>query len=190
MMPASGAESRESMALGPASPFPPSAASSGVSSPEFREALSKVTAAVTIVTTDGPAGRAGVTCSAVCSVSDAPPTIVACVHRESAANRIIKANGVLCVNCLHADQQPLSQIFAGAGCVPMAERFADGRWAALTTGAPCCTDAMVALDCEVLEIREIGTHSLFVAKVLLTAHAGPAEPLIYHRRAYATTRSL
>ena len=57
-----------------------------ISSNEFREALSKVASAVTVVSTDGPSGAAGLTCSAVCAVSDAPPTLLVCVNRNSAAN--------------------------------------------------------------------------------------------------------
>ncbi|EPA9912692.1 pyrimidine utilization flavin reductase protein F, partial [Cronobacter sakazakii] len=36
----------------------------------FRDAMSRLGAAVNIVTTDGPAGMAGFTASAVCSVTD------------------------------------------------------------------------------------------------------------------------
>ncbi|GHK20550.1 hypothetical protein ECZU03_43390 [Escherichia coli] len=39
----------------------------------FRDAMSCMGAAVNIITTDGPAGRAGFTASAVCSVTDTPP---------------------------------------------------------------------------------------------------------------------
>jgi hypothetical protein len=38
----------------------------------FRDAMAQVGAAVNIITTDGPAGRAGFTASAVCSVTDTP----------------------------------------------------------------------------------------------------------------------
>ena len=41
----------------------------------FRDAMSCMGAAVNIITTDGPAGRAGFTASAVCSVTDTPPTL-------------------------------------------------------------------------------------------------------------------
>ncbi len=40
----------------------------------FRDAMACVGAAVNIITTDGPAGMAGFTASAVCSVTDSPPT--------------------------------------------------------------------------------------------------------------------
>ena len=40
----------------------------------FRDAMACVGAAVNIITTDGPAGMAGFTASAICSVTDSPPS--------------------------------------------------------------------------------------------------------------------
>ncbi len=159
-----------------------------VSSEEFREALSRVASSVSIVSTDGAHGIAGFTCSAVCSVTDEPPTIMVCVNRKSAANAIIKANGVLCVSSLAAEQVELSQMFAGVGRVPMNERFAGPHWSVLATGSPYCTQSRIALDCRVADIREVGTHSVILAEVLSTVHASDGQPLIYHSRNYATIR--
>jgi flavin reductase (NADH)/flavin reductase/chlorophenol-4-monooxygenase component 1 len=161
-----------------------------ISTAEFRDALSRLTTAVSVIATDGPAGVAGLTCSAVCAVSDEPPMLLACVHGKSAANAVIKANGVLCVNCLQSTQRDLSQAFAGFGAIPMPKRFALGDWGVLATGAPRSRDALVALDCEVVDVRDIGTHSIFIARVVATAAASDGAPLVYQRRAYATTQPL
>lgn len=45
----------------------------GVEKQDFRDAMARLGSAVNIITTDGPAGRAGFTASAVCSVTDTPP---------------------------------------------------------------------------------------------------------------------
>jgi flavin reductase (DIM6/NTAB) family NADH-FMN oxidoreductase RutF len=166
------------------------ASSESVSASEFRASLTGLATAVSVIATDGPAGLAGLTCSAVCGVSDTPATLVACVSRRSAAHDIIKTNGVLCINCLPAARPDLSQLFAGVGQVPMAERFAAGLWSTLSTGAPYCTDALVAFDCELIEAREVGTHSVLIARVMATAQGASAEPLVHHRQQYATTRGL
>ena len=50
------------------------AVTSGVEKQDFRNAMARLGAAVNIITTDGPAGRAGFTASAVCSVTDTPQT--------------------------------------------------------------------------------------------------------------------
>jgi len=161
-----------------------------VSASTFRGAMAQFTTAVSVIATDGPAGIAGLTCSAVCAISDTPATLAVCVHGKSAANGVIKANGVLSVNCLHADQMHLSQAFAGVGKMPMAERFAMSDWGVLVTGAPCCKDALVSLDCRIVEVRDVATHSIFVVSVLATAESRNRQPLIYQQRTYATTRSL
>jgi flavin reductase (DIM6/NTAB) family NADH-FMN oxidoreductase RutF len=163
----------------------------GVSSADFRHALAKLVTPVSIIATDGPAGPAGLTCSAVCAVSDQPPMLLVCVHGKSAANAVIKSNGVLCVNCLQVGQKDLSQAFAGIGSVPMRERFAMSDWGVLATGAPHCKGALVALDCKVADMRDMGTHTIFIAQVMATAESSEAAgPLIYQQRAYGTVRSL
>jgi len=161
----------------------------GISAQRFRQALSRAAAPVTVIATNGEAGEAGVTCSAVCSVCDNPPTVLVCINRNSYANAIIKANGVLSVNWLHAGQSGLSQVFAGAGGLPMPERFASGTWHRQRTGAPCSSDAALTLDCRVTEAFEVGSHSIFLARVVDAAHeeGGSVSPLVYCQRSYATT---
>ena len=48
---------------------------------DFRDAMARLGAAVNIITTGGPAGRGGFTASAVCSVTDEPPTLLVCMNR-------------------------------------------------------------------------------------------------------------
>src|SRR5262252_6977918 len=79
---------------------------------EFRTGLSLLPGGVTVITTDGPAGIAGFTASAVCSVTDSPPTVLVCMNRSSYAHQFFASNGVLCVSVLSAGQQPLSAMFA------------------------------------------------------------------------------
>lgn len=64
----------------------------------FRDAMASLSAAVNIVTTDGPAGRCGITATAVCSVTDTPPTLLVCINRNSAMNPVFQATQRLCVN--------------------------------------------------------------------------------------------
>ncbi|HEV7910334.1 MAG TPA: flavin reductase, partial [Methylocella sp.] len=42
----------------------------------FRDAMSRVAAAVHIVTTNGPAGLAGITATSVASITDEPPMML------------------------------------------------------------------------------------------------------------------
>src|SRR5882757_2714747 len=105
-----------------------------VGSQDYREAMAHLGAAVNIVTTDGPAGRAGFTASAVCSVTDNPPTLLVCINRTSSAYASVIENGVVCVNALSAHHQALSRLFGGR--IPADERFSAAAWSTLETGSP------------------------------------------------------
>jgi flavin reductase len=150
----------------------------------FREGMSNFVAAVSVVTTDGPAGKAGFTATAVCSVSDAPPTLLVCLNRKSGSGPILQANQVFCVNTLSGEDEPVSDMFAGRTGAVKDARFVTGIWSTLKTGAPVLDSAVAAFDCRVVEIRTMGSHNVIfgaVVDVRLNA-ANPA--LIYHNRAY------
>lgn len=171
------------MSNGPAQAGAPNGAE-GVEAMAFREAMSRLGAAVHIATTDGPAGRCGTTVSAVTSVSDTPPSILVCVNRRARINTAIKENGVFAINTLPAHAEALSDAFAGKGDLSFEDRFALARWQSLVTGTPLLAGARVALDCRVTEISEVGTHSVIFGEVvaLTLGDRGPA--LIYLDRAY------
>ena len=157
---------------------------SSVEPAQFRDAMSRLGAAVHVITTTGAAGRAGVTATAVCSVSDQPPTLLVCLNRKSYACSVLGEAGVLCVNVLRADAEATADAFAGRGGLTMAERFATTSWTTLATGAPVLESAVVSFDCRVVEVKSVATHNVFFAVVeaVRLGTAGPA--LLYHERGY------
>src|SRR2546421_12879491 len=91
-----------------------------VESAQFREAMAQLGAAVHVVTTAGPAGRAGFTATAGCSVSDQPATLLVCVNRRRQGTPILDTNRVLCVNTLRAGSHTGAGGVAGRRQCPMA----------------------------------------------------------------------
>ena len=151
----------------------------------FRDAMARLGAAVNIITTEGVSGRGGVTASAVCSVTDDPPTLLICMNRQSRTGAQIKSNGVLCVNVLAAGQRDLSALFASSTETTVEEKFAAGRWSVLETGAPALDGAVAALDCRITDIVDKGTHSVIFADIVAIRLAEAAQPgLIYFSRGY------
>lgn len=152
---------------------------------EFRDAMARLGAAVNVVTTDGEGGRAGFTASAVCSVTDSPPTLLVCLNRSASSNAVFLRNMVLCVNTLAAPQRLLSDVFAGLTGLDGEARFESGRWGRLVTGAPVLEDALIAFDCRVVEVVVKGTHSVLFAEVQAIRAGSPGiEALIYYARDY------
>jgi flavin reductase len=150
----------------------------------FREAMSRLGAAVHVITTAGPGGKTGATATAVCSVSDAPPTVLMCLNRRSQTNPVVTENGVFCVNTLGDAHAEIADIFAGRTGLQGADRFSTGDWMVLTTGSPVLASAVIAFDCRIVEVRAVASHNVFFGAVE-TVRLGPVGPaLVYHERAY------
>lgn len=150
----------------------------------FREGMSRLGAAVNIITSDGPNGQLGFTATAVCSLSAEPPSLLVCMNRQSSQNAPLKANGVLCVNTLASHHEPLSGVFSGVGKLAMADRFRRAQWSTMITGSPALDDAVVSFDCRINQVVEINTHSLLIAEVLGIRIGNEMRSLMYLNRAY------
>jgi flavin reductase (DIM6/NTAB) family NADH-FMN oxidoreductase RutF len=150
----------------------------------FRQAMSRLGAAVHVITTAGPGGKTGATATAVCSVSDAPPTLLMCLNRRSNTNPAVLENGVFCVNTLGDGGAEIADIFAGRTGVNGSDRFATGEWTTLSTGSPVLASAVIAFDCLIIEVRSVASHNVFFGAVE-TVHVGASGAvLVYHDRAY------
>lgn len=152
---------------------------------DFRNAMSLLTTAVNVVTTEGASGLHGFTASAVCSVTDTPPTLLVCMNQTSRSHIHFIENKVLCVNVLGAQHEQISNAFASKLCSET--RFQQGSWTTLKTGAPVLEDALVSFDCEIEQIQTVGTHSVFMCRVVAirqNEQQGGEESLVYFNRAY------
>lgn len=159
-----------------------------VTKERYRDAMARVAAAVNVVTTDGPAGRAGFTATAVCSVTDTPPTLLVCVRRDSSVGEAFQANGVLCVNTLAPQHESLSNMFGGR--TPSEERFAAARWTTAETGAPVLEGALASFDCRIASIVDVGTHAVLFCEVVAIGGGAARDGLIYVGRRYDQVRAV
>ena len=155
-----------------------------IAAPVFRDAMSRLGAAVHVVTTAGPGGKTGFTATAVCSVSDQPAMLLVCLNRRAKSAPLLAQNGVFCVNTLGADEEKLADLFAGRSGVHLEERFAVGEWITLKTGSPVLASAVIAFDCRTIEIKAVASHNVLFGAVE-AVRLGPAGPaLVYHDRLY------
>jgi flavin reductase len=149
----------------------------------FRNSMAMLGGAVSVITTDGAAGRFGFTASAVCSVTDQPPTLLVCMNRSSYSNVHFKSNGVLSVNVLSAEHQAISGVFANRE-LDMEARFARAHWSTLESGAPLLDEALVNFDCRIAQAHEVGSHTIFYCEVVGIRNGESQEGLVYFNRAY------
>jgi flavin reductase len=154
-----------------------------VEATDFKNAMSLLTSAVNVITTIGANGHHGFTASAVCSVTDTPPTLLVCMNKSSRSHANFVENKVLCVNVLSAEQEHLSNVFASSK-FSSEERFEQGKWSALETGSPVLQDALVSFDCEIGQIQEVGTHTIFICPIVAIKKNQEDQALVYFNRAY------
>ena len=149
---------------------------------DFREGMSLLPTAVNVITTNGNSGCHGFTASAVCSVTDTPPTLLVCMNQSSRSHEHFLENKTLSVNVLGTQHESISNAFASKLCSE--ERFEHGAWTTLATGAPILEDALVSFDCEIEDIQQVGTHSIFMCRVVAIKQSESDESLVYFNRSY------
>jgi len=149
---------------------------------DYKNAMACLGAAINIVTTDGVGGRAGFAATAVCSVTDNPPTLLVCVNRSSSVYSVVKENKTLCVNVLDGAHKELSKLFGGKTSVD--ERFSSGIWKESANGLPILEGALASLDCRIKSGIDVGTHEVFLCEVVSIRTKDDGNALIYFNRDY------
>jgi flavin reductase (DIM6/NTAB) family NADH-FMN oxidoreductase RutF len=150
----------------------------------FIQAMRGVATSVSVVATDGPFGRFGVTVSAVASVSADPPMILVCINKRSPAVQAIEMNGFLTINLLSAEQSSIADVFAGLAPGRTPFDFACAQWNDNgVEGAQHLQNAAASLHASVDAVYQHGTHAVIIARVL-AARSTDFEPLVYVRRSY------
>lgn len=154
----------------------------------FGREIARVPTCVSVVTTDGPAGRAGQTVSAVATASYDPPMLVACIQQRSPASDAIAGNGVFTVNFLATRHDHVSDTFAGRPW-PGKDRwdFTCGDWEVGDADGPDrpprLADALLVATCRVAGRVAAGSHYVYLGQVT-DVTSGDGEALVYLKRAY------
>ena len=159
---------------------------------DYLDAMSKAASSVAVVTTDGPAGKLGVTVTAMCSVSvEGPaPTLLVCIHHLSPVCEAIRANRAFCANLLGEDQAHVSDCFAGRSGAKNADKFDCAQWKRLATGAPVLVGGIAAFDCALSDNHLIGSHHVFIGAIQCVESGELGKPLVYHDRQYGRPETL
>ena len=154
-----------------------------ITSNDFREGMARLTGAVNVITTDGVRGGAGITATAVCSVTDQPPTLLVCINRSSYCYPFFIDNGVLAVNVLRAGQEDVAQTFANRN-LSMPERMARVPTTVLRTGSPLVEDSLVSFDCRIAAQHDMGSHSVLMCEIVGMRQGAAGDGLVYFDRSY------
>jgi flavin reductase len=155
----------------------------------FIAAMGAAATGVSIITTDGPGGRFGLTVSAVTSVSADPPLLLVCVNRKSPAVPAITTNGCFALSILGVASKGVAMTFSGRPAEGSPYEFRAGDWSSGETGLPLLSDAVAQFECDLGASHDLGSHRVFVGHVR-AARRGAAEPLVYSNRNFGRVAAL
>lgn len=150
----------------------------------FRSIMRYPVSSVVIVATGNADHRAGCTVTAVCSLSDSPPSLLVCLNNQSKARDAIIGHGRFTVSYLSEAQQEDADRLAGRLGVQGDQKFLSGRWEDGPDGLPCLKDALAVLACDVKSVTEFGTHSIVCGTIYSATMRDDTRPLLYGQGRY------
>lgn len=148
-----------------------------ITADDFRATLSRFASGVTIVTTRDGDSVHGITVSSFASLSLEPPLVGIAIDHGARAYGLLRRLPRFAVSVLRADQQRLSDHFAGR---PV--ELDDDPFESLD-GHPVVRRALAQLLCRTSARHPVGDHDLFVGRVERVRVADGA-PLLYFRSDY------
>ena len=159
-----------------AAPEPPA-----VDPRDFRDAIGRFATGVGVVAAQHGDHVHAMTANAVTSLSLRPPLLILCVSKQAKMASEIVVGRSFSINVLCAQQQALSNYFAGQWLDPQPPNFDFDPW----DGTPRLHECAAALACVVESQLEGGDHWIIVGRVVATYRAAQApEPLLFYRGKY------
>lgn len=154
---------------------------------EFKQGMRQLAGAVTVVSAGvGTSDIAGLTVTAVCSLTAEPPRLLACLNTRGRTFEILRHSGHFCVNLIGAHDRALAESFAGIGPVRVDDPFTTGGWILAGDRAPRLATAIAAFECRVHSITMLTTHGLVIGDVASVHVAPGSDPLLYHDGAFTS----
>jgi len=149
---------------------------------EYRTVMGQFATGVTVVTSAGPEGPAGLTTNAFTSLSLEPLLVLVCLDRTARTLAAVESSRKLAVNVLARSQEELAVTFAGKAS--HAEKF-DGVSHREVDGVPVLEGVVAWLTAEVRELLPGGDHVIAVAEV--TSFDAPGgDPLVFYGGRYGS----
>ena len=141
---------------------------------------------VTIVASQSNGMRAGLAATAVCSLSDSPPSMLISINHNARACELIRASGGFSVNMLSDSQLDVAKVFSrSAKSTEEAEqKFVNGGVWDEQDSLPWLRGALANVSCHVLQEVSVASHSVFIGEVRGIRLLADGNPLLYGFREF------
>jgi flavin reductase len=156
----------------------------------FKFGMRRLAAGVTVVATIENGVRHGIVVTSTSSVSAEPaPSLLVCVSRSASCHDVIMRTRIFCANVLSSTDVDLAQRFSSSE--DRHKRFESADWTTLATGAPAISTALVSFDCDVAQVIEVHSHTIFVGEVReMRLWKEEVDPLLYFEGRYEDFKSM
>lgn len=116
----------------------------------------------------------------VFQITSEPPTVAVSVNKQNMTNECIESSKIFAVSILSTETpMPFIGNF-GFKSGRDVDKFKDIKFKVGITGAPIALDNSVAyMECEVVGSSDVGTHTIFIGKVVDCEILSEAEPMTY-----------
>ena len=91
--------------------------------------------------------------------------MLVCVNRNSRADALIAQSRAFAINILADEQHKIARVFSTSRS-DAEERFGEGRWITMATGAPILEGAVATFDCGLAMHVRSGSHHVYFGRVV------------------------
>jgi flavin reductase (DIM6/NTAB) family NADH-FMN oxidoreductase RutF len=152
-----------------------------IDSETFRQLLSRFASGIAIITARDAERDLGMTVSAFCSVSLAPPLVLVCVDQSASMHALLLDHPKLGINIMSSQHEAHCRRFADKR---ETRRFDGVAFSRGESGVVLLDDAMAHLECQLVHHCSAGDHTIFIAEVERGAMS-EGRPLLYFRGRFA-----
>lgn len=153
---------------------------------DFKFAMRRLTATVSIITTVEAGQPFGMAVTAVCSLGVSPPSLLISVAHTASMHGPLMRSRKFAVNILSVDYTDLVGPFSGKVKGP--DRFKLGDWTMNEDGVPCLAGAQANLVCDVAQTFEYSGHTVVIGSVTDTNARDAISPLLYENGSFAQSQ--
>ncbi len=159
------------------------------SSALYKQGMRALVGAVNVIVVPNLDGEpAGVTATAVMSLTADPPALITCINASASIAPALEPGKLFSVNVLAQGQEDVAGAFGGQKNVRGKARFAYGTWTRSEHELPLLVGARVNFECAVDTVTAHATHLVVIGRVVeVYVSPLPQKPLLYGDGHYTTT---
>jgi flavin reductase (DIM6/NTAB) family NADH-FMN oxidoreductase RutF len=150
---------------------------------QFRRTMASFATGVTVITVDDNGQVHGMTANAFTSVSLDPQLVLVCVNHKAQTHAHLSARKRFGINVLSEEQRAISEYFADPDRDVEGVETAGARFDRTLHGTPVLHGALAYLECRLLDARDAGDHTIFIAEVEDVV-IRPGKPLVFFESGY------